>query len=58
MTRDKKEQNLTLKHMAEVERAHGAEGSHPATKALLRQPRERGAGRTEQYTRVDRGHTE
>ena len=45
------------KAFAEIERQQGAEGSHPAAKALHRRPAERAEAdkRVEEYTRIEKG---
>jgi len=43
-------------HFAEVERNHGKEGSHPATKAAHERPQTRSdAARLKEFTRIERG---
>lgn len=50
--------NSRLKRFAEIERAHGPEGSHPAAKALHGRPTDRSeASRMRQFARIDRGQT-
>jgi hypothetical protein len=47
-----------LKNYIEVEKAHGTEGSHPATKALHERPTERDdAAKLREYSRIERGET-
>ena len=46
----------TLKHMTEAAKRLGEEGTHPATKAVIRKPTTRGEARKAQYARVERGH--
>jgi hypothetical protein len=41
---------------AEIERKQAAEGSHPATKSVLKRPKDRAEGtRLKEYARVERG---
>ena len=43
-------------HFAEVERSHGAEGSHPAAKAVHERAQTRSTGaRLKEFTRIERG---
>lgn len=47
-----------LKHFVEVEKTHGEEGSHPATKALHERPVKRdNAARLREFARIERGRT-
>ena len=47
-----------LKHFVEVEKTHGEEGSHPATKAVHERPVKRDdAARVRQFIRIERGRT-
>jgi hypothetical protein len=47
-----------LKNFIEVEKAQGAEGSHPATKAVHERPAERDdAAKLREYSRIERGVT-
>lgn len=47
-----------LKHFVELEKSHGEEGSHPASRALHERPVERDtSSKLRQYTRIERGDT-
>lgn len=56
--RNAKSDGGRLKHFVEVEKAHGEEGSHPATKAVHERPVKRDdAARLREFTRIERGKT-
>lgn len=47
-----------LKNFIKVEKAHGTEGSHPATRALHERPTARDdAAKLREYSRIERGQT-
>lgn len=56
---NRKSESMTRLHrFAEVERRQGAEGAHPAAKALIARPRgEQAATRIRQFLRIARGHS-
>lgn len=56
--RRKSDEGGRLKNFVRVERETGAEGSHPAARALHERPAERiSSARLREFARIDRGHT-
>ncbi|QHQ35850.1 hypothetical protein [Algicella marina] len=51
----KTETRPELREYTRIQKSNGPAGSHPATRAVLRQPRAESDGRARQYARIERG---